>query len=274
MNTDVHIAGPNFPLNRGQWSETNIEEISTWIEPFFGNSVFSRDYAWYEDYRYYALYEVLERFVQVFRCEDRSRAFEQAHEKFQSSLTPVVSAQSKRPSAAVVWVGDSEPKESYPYAIDEGTNFEHLSDLEVSDALVTIGVWDFYSNRGVVDFETPLEVDPGVLLVHGREARTCEEFQNTIISFMENHEMTGELTVVQNSDVYRTGVLHQDPITNLITTDRLMWALYDAGERLFDVQHVVDITNGNLQLAPSSRPRFLSSPTHQAARPTRALIVF
>lgn len=105
---------------------------------------------------------------------------------------------------------------------------------------------DFYSNRGAVDFETLLEVDPEVLLVRGQEAKTREEFQNTVVSFMENHEVAGELTAVQNGDVYRAGALYQGPITNLVVTDRLARTLYDADERLFDAQRVADIANGNL----------------------------
>lgn len=176
LNADVHIADPNFLLNRGQWSEADIEEIST----------------------------------------------------------------------QVVWAGGDEPEEFYPYVIDEGTSFKHLNDLKVNDALATTEVRDFYSNRGAVDFETLLEVDPEVLLVRGQEAKTREEFQNTVVSFMENHEVAGELTAVQNGDVYRAGALYQGPITNLVVTDRLARTLYDADERLFDAQRVADIANGNL----------------------------
>ena len=246
LNADVHVADPNFLLNRGQWSEADIEEISTQVGPFFGNSIFSRGYAWHEDYRYYTLYEAFEKLAQVFQREDRFEAFEGVHEEFQSNLAPVVPAQGERPSAAVVWGGGDEPEEFYPYVIDEGTSFKHLNDLQINDALAATDVRDFYSNRGAVDFETLLEVDPEVLLVRGQEAKTREEFQNTVISFMENHEVASELTAVQNGDVYRAGALYQGPITNLVVTDRLARALYDADERLFDAQRVADIVNGDL----------------------------
>ena len=246
MNADVHIADPNFLVNRGQWSDADIEEISTQVGPFFGNSSFSRGYGWHEDYRYYTLYEAFEKLAQVFQREDRFEAFEQVHEEFQTSLASVVPAQSERPSAAVVWGGGDEPEEFYPYIIDEGTSFKHLRDLRVNDALAATDVKDFYSSRGAVDFETLLEVDPEVLLLRGQEAKTREEFRNTVIAFMQNHEVASELAAVQNGDVYRAGALYQGPITNLVVTDRLAQSLYNADERLFDAQRVSDITNGNL----------------------------
>ncbi|AKU09246.1 ABC transporter substrate-binding protein [Haloferax gibbonsii] len=246
MDADVHIADPNFLKNRGQWSDADVEEISTQVGPFFGNSIFSRGYAWHDDYRYYDLYEAFEKLAQVFQREDRFEAFEQVHDEFQANLASVVPGQGERPSAAVVWGGGDEPEEFYPYIIDEGTSFKHLNDLKVNDALAATDVKDFFSNRGAVDFETLLDVDPEVILLRGQEAKDREEFQNTVISFMENHEVASELTAVKNDDVYRAGGLYQGPITNLVVTDRLAQTLYDADERLFDAQRVSDIVNGDL----------------------------
>ncbi|ELZ85304.1 ABC-type transport system periplasmic substrate-binding protein (plasmid) [Haloferax gibbonsii] len=246
MDADVHIADPNFLKNRGQWSDADVEEISTQVGPFFGNSIFSRGYAWHDDYRYYDLYEAFEKLSQVFQREDRFEAFEQVHDEFQANLASVVPGQGERPSAAVVWGGGDEPEEFYPYIIDEGTSFKHLNDLKVNDALAATDVKDFFSNRGAVDFETLLDVDPEVILLRGQEAKDREEFQNTVISFMENHEVASELTAVKNDDVYRAGGLYQGPITNLVVTDRLAQTLYDADERLFDAQRVSDIVNGDL----------------------------
>ncbi|REA02662.1 Fe3+-hydroxamate ABC transporter substrate-binding protein [Haloferax sp. Atlit-6N] len=246
MDADVHIADPNFLKNRGQWSDADVEEISTQVGPFFGNSIFSRGYAWHDDYRYYDLYEAFEKLSQVFQREDRFEAFEQVHDEFQANLASVVPGQGERPSAAVVWGGGDEPEEFYPYIIDEGTSFKHLNDLKVNDALAATDVKDFFSNRGAVDFETLLDVDPEIILLRGQEAKDREEFQNTVISFMENHEVASELTAVKNDDVYRAGGLYQGPITNLVVTDRLAQTLYDADERLFDAQRVSDIVNGDL----------------------------
>ncbi|WP_128476993.1 ABC transporter substrate-binding protein [Halorussus pelagicus] len=245
LDADVHVADPNFLLNRGNWEQSDIEEISTQVAPFFGNSIFSRGYAWHEDYRYYTLYQAFEKLADVFQRRERFEAFEQLHEEFQARLAPVVPGRSERPSAAVIWGGGDQPEEFYPYVIDEGTSFKHLRDLKVKDALATSNLKDFHSSRGAIDFETLLDIDPEVLLVRGQEAKSETEFRETVVEFMEEDTVASELTAVQNDDVYRAGPLYQGPITNLVVTDRLARSLYDADETLFDPQRVADIVNGD-----------------------------
>jgi iron complex transport system substrate-binding protein len=246
LDADVHVMDPNFLLNRGKWKQSDIEEITEQVAPFFGNSIFSRGYAWHEDYRYYTLMEAFEKLSQVFEQPERFEAFESLHEGFRSDLASVVQGRDERPEVAVVWGGGDEPEQFYPYVIDEGTSFKHLNDLEVRDALATSDVKDFHSSRGAIDFETLLEVDPEVLLLRGQESKSAEEFGDTVVSFMRDHEVAGSLTAVESGDVYRAGQLYQGPITNLVVTERLAGALYDADGRLFDRERVGEIVNGDL----------------------------
>jgi len=246
LDADVHVMDPNFLLNRGKWKQSDIEEITEQVAPFFGNSIFSRGYAWHEDYRYYTLMEAFEKLSQVFEQPERFEAFESLHEGFRSDLASVVPGRDERPEVAVVWGGGDEPEQFYPYVIDEGTSFKHFNDLEVRDALATSDVKDFYSSRGAIDFETLLEVDPEVLLLRGQESKSAEEFGDTVVSFMRDHEVAGSLTAVESGDVYRAGQLYQGPITNLVVTERLAGALYDADGRLFDRERVGEIVNGDL----------------------------
>jgi len=244
LDADVHVFDPNFLLNRGTWKQTDVDELQNQVGPIFGNSIFSRNYAWHDGYRYYTLYEAFEKLAQVFQRTDRYEAFEQIHEDFQANLAPVVPGRSERPSAAVVWGGGDQPEKFYPYVIDEGTSFKHLNDLKVKDALANTEVKDFHSSRGSIDFETLLEVDPEVLLVRGQEAKTATEFRDTVVAFMEDHNIASELTAVSNGDVYRAGPLYQGPITNLLVTERLAGTLYDVDEELFDKQRVADVVHG------------------------------
>jgi iron complex transport system substrate-binding protein len=245
LDADVHVFDPNFLLNRGTWEQTDVDELRNQVGPIFGNSIFSRNYTWHDDYRYYTLYEAFEKLAQVFQRTDRYEAFEQIHEDFQANLAPIVPGRSERPSAAVVWGGGDQPEKFYPYVIDEGTSFKHLNDLKVKDALANTEVKDFHSSRGSIDFETLLEVDPEVLLVRGQEAKTATEFQETVVAFMQNHNIASELTAVSNGDVYRAGPLYQGPITNLLVTERLAGTLYDVDEELFDRQRVADVVHGD-----------------------------
>jgi iron complex transport system substrate-binding protein len=245
LDADVHVMDPNFLLNRSSgWKQADIDEITEQIAPMFGNSIFSRGYPWHEDYRYYSLMEAFEKLAEVFQRTDRYEAFETVHDDFQSNLAPVVPARSERPEVAVVWGGGDEPEKFYPYTIDDGTSFKHLTDLKVRDALADSQVKDFYTSRGAIDFETLLEVDPEVLLVRGQEAKTAAEFESTVVTYMENHDVASELTAVQNGDVYRAGGLYQGPITNLVVTQRLAEQLYGADETLYDPERVSDIVAG------------------------------
>ena len=245
MGADVHVIDPNFLMNRfSGWAQEDVDEITENVGPFFGNSIFSRGYGWHEEYQYYSLYEAFEKLAQVFQETERYEAFAELHTEFQSNVEGVVPAEGERPSVAVVWAAGNEPESFSPYIVGEGTSFKHLRELGVTDAFADTDVRDFHSDRSSVDYETMLEVDPDVLLCRGHEAQTAAEFEDTVVSFMENHEVASDLTAVQNGDVYRGGPLYQGPITNMVVTQRMAADLYDVEEQLYDAGRVADIVNG------------------------------
>ncbi|GGL34860.1 hypothetical protein GCM10009037_18090 [Halarchaeum grantii] len=243
----VHVQDPNFLMNRFKgWSESDVAEVTENLGPFFGNSIFSRGYAWHEDYQYYTLYEAFEKLAQLFQRTERYEAFASLHEEFQSDLDFVPTSDAERPQVAVLWASGNEPTSFLPYLVNEGTSFKQWRDMNVRDALAETSVKDFHSSRGNIDYETLLKIDPEYLLLRGHEAQTAEEFESTVVSFMEDHETGSELTAVQNGNVYRGGPLYQGPISNLVLTERAASQLYGVDEQLFDRQRVADIANGDL----------------------------
>ncbi|WP_135830369.1 ABC transporter substrate-binding protein [Halorussus halobius] len=247
LDADVHVLDPNFLMNRyNGWAEDDVDDIATEVGPFFGNSIFSRGYAWHEDYTYYTLYEAFEKLAQLFGRTDRYEAMAEVHDQFQSSLSGVVPSEGDRPTVAIIWAGGDEPETFLPYLVSEGTSFKQWRDLGVRDALAETDVQDFHSGRGEIDYETLLKVDPDVLAIRGQEAKTAEEFENTVVQFMEDHDVARSLTAVENGDVYRGGPLYQGPITNLVITERTARQLYDVEAELFDRDRVADIANGDL----------------------------
>jgi iron complex transport system substrate-binding protein len=247
LDADVHVMDPNFLLNRFKgWEQSDVDEVAANIAPLFGNCIYAQHYPWHEDYRYYSLYEGFEKLAQVFQRTDRYEAFEAVHDEFQANLAPVVPARSERPAVAVLWGVGDEPEQFYPYIVGDGTGFKHLTDLQVKDALATTDIKDFHGSRAAIDLETVLEVDPEVLMLRGYEAKTREEFQNTVVQFLKDHETASALTAVQNDDVYRAGGLYQGPITNLVLTQRTAEQLYDVEEPLYDKQRVAEIVDGDL----------------------------
>ena len=247
LDGDVHVIDPNFLMNRFKgWKQEDVDEIRENVGPFFGNSIFSTGYPWHEDYPYLSLYEAFGKLAEVFQRTDRYEAFAALHEEFQSSLTEFVpTSKSERPQVAIMWASGDEPESFSPYLIGEGTSFKQWRDLNVRDALAETDVKDFHSSRGKIDYETLLEIDPEILLFRGQEAKTAEEFQNTVVSFMKDHDVASALTAVKNDDVYRGGSLYQGPITNLVLTERAAKQVYGVEKQLFDRQRVADIVNGD-----------------------------
>jgi iron complex transport system substrate-binding protein len=246
LDADVHVMDPNFLLNRfGGWEESDLEEIRENVGPFFGNSIYAQHYPWHAEYRYYTLYEGFEKLAKVFDRMDRYEAFESVHENFETNLAPVVPQQSERPEVAVLWGVGENPTEYYPYVIGDGTGFKHLRQLGVRDALAETDIKDFHGSRAAIDLETLLEVDPEVLLLRGYESLSGEEFQGTVVDFLESHETASQLTAVDNGAVYRAGGLYQGPITYMVLTERTASHLYGFEGELFDRERVVDILKGN-----------------------------
>jgi iron complex transport system substrate-binding protein len=242
---DVFVIDPNFIVGRSDnWDERDIEQIEAAGTPFFGNSIFSRGYEWH-DYEYLSLYDAFEKMAELFDEQDRYEAFADLHSEFQSNLDEVIPPEGDRPSVAIMWPQPAEKPEAFsPYLIDEGTSFKQWRDLGVEDAFATTDVEDFHAGRSQIDYEVLLDIDPDVLLIRGNEAKTAEEFQETVLSFMEEHNSASSLTAVQNGDVYRGGPLYQGPITNLVLTERAASQVYGVEAELFDRQRVADIVAG------------------------------
>ncbi|EMA01968.1 ferrichrome-binding protein [Haloarcula vallismortis] len=246
IDADIHVMDPNFLQRRGSWEQSDIDEIESQVAPFFGNSIFSTGYEWH-DYTHYTLYEAFEKLSQAFQRTDRFEAFQSLHEEFQTSLDDIVpEANSDRPEVAIMWAGSDEPTSFSPYLIEDGTSFKQWRDLGVRDAFAETDVRDFHSDRGKVDFETLLDIDPEYLLLRGQETKTRAEFEDTVVSFLESDETGSELTAVQNGNVFRGGPLYQGPITNLVVTERAASQVYDVDRELFDRQRVADIVAGDL----------------------------
>lgn len=244
LDADVHVIDPNFLLNRYDgWKQADVDEIRENVGPFFGNSVFSRGYEWH-GYQYYTLYEAFEKLSQAFQREERYEAFATLHEEFQGRIEEIVPPEGDRPEVAVLWANGDRPETFLPYLINEGTSFKQWRDLGVRDALAQSDVRDFHSSRGKIDYEKLLEVDPEVLLLRGQEAKTASEFRETVVSFMQQHDVASSLSAVENGEVYRGGPLYQGPITNLVLTERAARQIYGVEEELFDRERVSEIVAG------------------------------
>lgn len=252
LDSDVHIMDPGMLVNWFDWSEKDVEEITKNVGPFVGNLIFRREDEWH-DHRYYTLYEAFEKVAQLFQERERYEAFEKLHDEFIAEIQSKLPPADERPNVLLVYEGSNEPVKFSPYRLnDKGTSKKQWRDLGVSDALASTGIDGISTtDRGRIDYETMLEIDPDVIMLRAHERQSATEFRNTVLEFMRSHPVASELTAVQNGRVYRGGYLYQGPIHNLFLTERGAKQLYPdtfgdvtSDDELFDRQRVADIVTG------------------------------
>jgi iron complex transport system substrate-binding protein len=251
MDADVHVIDPNWLTNNFKgWTRGDVDELTESVAPFLGNLIFRRTDQWH-DYRYYSMYEAFEKVAELFQQQERYRAFESLHDEYvRGRVAEQLPPAAEAASVALVYAAGNEPEQFSPYRLDTGgTSIKHLRDLGVQDAFEGTGVEGISStNRTKIDYETLLDVDPEVLLVKGHESQTAEEFQNTLVAHLRDHEVGGALTAVENDRVFRGGPTYQGPIHNLFLVERTATDLYPdrfSGE-LFDRDRVADIVTGDV----------------------------
>ncbi|WP_327053586.1 ABC transporter substrate-binding protein [Halomicrococcus gelatinilyticus] len=252
LDSDVHVIDPGMLRNWFDWSDGDIREIRENVAPFLGNMIFRRSDSWH-DYRYYTLYQAFEKMAALFGERDRFEALKSLHDEFIADVQSRLPPAAERPNVFLTYEGKDEPETFSPYRLnDAGTSKKQWNDLGVSDALAGTGIENLSTeNRGELDYENLLTIDPDVLLIRGHEDKSAAEFRDVVLGYMEEHPVASELTAVQNRRVYRGGYLRQGPIHNLFLTERAAKQLYPdvfgevtADERLFDRQRVADIVNG------------------------------
>jgi iron complex transport system substrate-binding protein len=251
LDNDVHLTDPRWLTENSFFGleESDVEELTETVAPFVGNTIFRRTDPWHT-YPYDTLYEAFEKVAQVFGQEDRYAAFASLHDEYLGRVRESLPPAAERPAGLLCFAGSDEPETFSPYRLaDEGTNKKHLHDLGVTDALADTGIEGLSTDdRGQIDYETMLEVDPEALFVRGHEQKSREGFLDTVVAFMRDHSVASELTAVQNDAVYRGGPIYQGPIQNLFITERFARLLYpDAytDDELFDRGRVADIINGD-----------------------------
>jgi iron complex transport system substrate-binding protein len=250
LDSDLHMIDPQWLINNNVFKleKSDIEEIESNVGPFFGNTIFRRTDTWH-DYRYYSMYEAFEKVAKVYDERERFAQFKSFHDEFVADVQASLPGPDSRPNALLCWQGKDEPEAFYPYRLSgKGTNKKPFRDLGVTDALAQTGIEGLSeSDRGTIDYETILQVDPDSLLVRGHEGKSREEFENTVVQYMKDHEVASELTAVENGKVFRGGPIYTGPLHHLFLTERYANLYYPDsydGE-LFDRGELAGIITGD-----------------------------
>jgi iron complex transport system substrate-binding protein len=251
LDADLHLVDPNWLVDGSAFGleEADVKEVHENVGPVVGNTVFRRTDEWH-DYRYYTMYEAFEKVAEIFQERERYGAFAAFHNEYLARVEADLPVADDRPAALLTFADGDEPEQFFPYRLaDRGTNNKQFHDLGVEDALAGTGISGLStSDRGTIDYETVLEVDPDVLLIRGHEDKTHEEFADTVLGYMQRHDVASELTAVQEEQVFRGGPIYQGPVQHLFTLERAATELYPEtfqGE-LFDRERVDAILAGDV----------------------------
>jgi iron complex transport system substrate-binding protein len=250
IDSGVHFIDPNYMINLiPNWERSDVDEMSEQVAPFCGNTSFST-YPWHGDYPYYSLYEATEKVAEVFQRTDRFEALRTLHNETISGIQDRLPPESERPAIGLLSPASTEPEKFYPYRLGDTTAYKHWHDLEVSDAFEGSSISSFTSDRGSIDYEPLLEIDPEILMFYTDKHWTHSDFRDTYLAFLQDHDTASQLTAVRNGDVYPAGGMYQGPIINLSKTERAAKQLFPdefaPDERLYDRQRVADIINGDI----------------------------
>jgi len=245
LDPDLYLMDPNWLTNVFEMDAEDVDFLEERSAPFLGNTIFRRTDGWH-DYDYYTLYGAFETVAEVVQETERFEAFRSFHDDFVDRLADGVP--SEGPRAALVWGGSNRPEEFSPYHLSGGgANKKAFRDLNVRDAVANSDVDALsQSQRSNISYETLLDLDPEVLFVRGHEGKTAEEFQDTVVSFMRDHDTAGRITAVENGDVYRGGPIYLGPIQHLFLAERFATRLYPeafSGD-LFDRDELAAVITG------------------------------
>lgn len=245
INADVHVIDPSFMINRLQWEQSDVDEITNGVAPFFGNTIFTQVYDWH-DYEYYSLYEAFEKLAEVFQERERYEAFKTYHDEVVADVQSRIPDET--PEIALLYPAGVPPESFYPYLVGEGTASKQWRDLGVDDALAAAGVTDAQAGGATIDYETLLDIDPDAIAVRLSGNISEEYFREKIIAPMEEDEVASRLTAVQDGRVFYGGLTYQGPIIHLFQLETAARGLFPdtfgADEELFDRGRVSAIVNG------------------------------
>ncbi|ELZ13327.1 ferrichrome-binding protein [Haloterrigena salina JCM 13891] len=256
LDCDVHLVDPNWlGVLSDDWTDDDIDEISSQVAPFLGNYIRRRGDEWH-DYRYYSLYEAFEIVADAFRESERYDAYRTVHDEMRSTIQSTLPPTDERPTVGLLSVNsDFEKGSFYAYPLQSGNNHKQYRDLEMQGAFDE-HIDGSYANW---DYEQLLEVDPdAIVFQYGLTHVSTEEFE-ALMETMRDDPTGTQLSAVQNDRLYRGGGSYQGPIVNLFQTEAAARQFYpdsfgewngletlrDESLTLFDRQRIADIINGD-----------------------------
>ncbi|ELZ27147.1 ferrichrome ABC transporter substrate-binding protein [Halogeometricum pallidum JCM 14848] len=224
LGSDVHLTDPAWASTQDNWDDSDVEEIGSQVAPWFGN-FYSGTHAdapdGYGNYQYYTLWELFGKVAEVFRETERYEALNAVHGGLLSTIRSNLPPKEERPTA-VRATYSAENETFWTYHLNRpGYWLADTRPLAANDAFGSEqwnGLW------GTVDFETLAEADPDVILHLWGMTPNYE--MSEVRAALEDHPVGGQLTAVQNGNVYPAGMRYQGPVMNLFQLEMGAKQLY------------------------------------------------
>ncbi|MFB6283375.1 MAG: ABC transporter substrate-binding protein [Halobacteria archaeon] len=246
LDPDIFVIDPEWLIHNSFFGlrQKDVDEIRKNVAPFIGNTIFRRTDSWH-DYRYYTMYEALEKVAEVFQRKDKYSNIKKFHDSFIDNIRAKLPPKKDAPEALLVWAGSDKPKDFTPYRIsDKGTSNKQYHDLNIKDALTGTDIDALSeSNRGKIDFENVLDIDPELMFIRGHESQTEKEFRSTVVQYLKSDPVASDIKAVKNDKVFRGGPIYEGPIQNFFLTERVAKQVYpdSYSGKLFDRKKLADI---------------------------------
>jgi iron complex transport system substrate-binding protein len=264
LDPDVILCDPNYLHGTGfdsSWDESDTQEIIDNVAPFFGNNISRRRE--FHTYKLYSLYEAFDCLADLFQERERYEAFRSVHDEMQERIQAKLPPKTERPEVGLVNFGSKPSEGSFAAMTTEGEGVEmkQYRDLGIQSTFT-----DAHAD-GDLDYETMLEIDPEILIVHGGVRLTDDDgeysasaFHEQFIAPMEADSVGSQLTAVREGNVYPGGYFLQGPIANLFQTELTARLLYPdefgafdpenfpdvpQDEQLFDRERIANVINGD-----------------------------
>jgi iron complex transport system substrate-binding protein len=275
---DAFLIDPNLiQAWDDSWDDSDIEEIESNVAPFFGchNRRIRADWQLEMGYpeRAPSMLEAFDKVGTVLDERARAEAWLDLHEDLQSDVQSRIPEGGEPPSIGLINSGSAPEKGEFYvlYLEDDGYEMKPYRDLGLVEADAFAGVET--GQYGKTDYETLLEVDPDLILVHwgittgsvtfgGDGAFDADQFRESFVAPMRNHEVGSQLTAVQQGRVLPGPTAEQGPLVNAFQTELTARLFYpdEFGEldmddpldvpeakQLFDRERVAEIIGGDIQ---------------------------
>ncbi|WP_277553177.1 ABC transporter substrate-binding protein [Halobaculum limi] len=254
---DVFFIDPNLiQAWDSNWDDSDIEEIESNVAPFFGclNRRFRAE--WQQEMGYPqrapSMLEAFEKVGTVLDEQARVDAWLDLHADVQAELQSRLPDDPEPPSIGLINGGSSPGNgEFYVLYLEEnGYEMKPYRDLGLVDADAFAGVET--GQYGLTDYETLVEVDPDLILVHwgittgsvtfgGDGAFDADAFREQFVAPMEDHDVGSELTAVQEGRVLPGPTAEQGPLVNAFQTELTARLFYPEEFGAVDLEAPLDV---------------------------------